>query len=67
MTEQKMRRVWGKKIKLTCKDGDVLEGTVCNFTSSVDNEPEEASISLSMKTKDVEILLNEIESIEVIN
>ena len=67
MTEKELRGFWYKRVKLTCIDGDILEGIVCDFTSSADNEPDEASIYISTNTRDIEILSSEIKSIEEIN
>lgn len=66
MTEKELRGFWYKRVKLTCTDEKALEGTVCNFTSSADNDPEEASICISTNTRDIEISLSEIKAIEII-
>jgi hypothetical protein len=69
MKEQELKKYWEETVKIVCIDGQILQGFICNFTSSKDNESEEASITIenekSLK-RDVVVSLSEIESIEVI-
>lgn len=45
--ELEMYKAEGKNIRVTCKDGDILEGFCSEFSSAYDNDdPEEASITL---------------------
>ena len=45
--ELEMYNAQGKIVRITCKDGDVLEGYCSEFSTAYDNdEPEEASITL---------------------
>ena len=68
--EEQMYRSQGKKVNVTLKDGSVLEGSCSFFTQALDNEPEEASITLDNVKKDgvpmfhlTEIMEHEIKSI----
>lgn len=44
--ELKMYQTQNKKVRVICKNGDILEGYCSEFSSAYDNEPEEASITL---------------------
>lgn len=69
MIEQELKKYWEQTVKLTCVDGDILQGFICNFTSSADNEPDEASITIENEKRlkrDVVVSLSEIKSIEII-
>ena len=70
MTERELETYLHKNVRITCIDGDVLEGYVFYFADSEENEPEEAGIILSNEKhlkRDVAVSLSEIKSIEVIN
>lgn len=56
----------GKNIKVTCNDGQIIEGKCDEYTQALDNEPEIASISIARTDYGIEIYENEIKSIEVI-
>lgn len=66
--EQLMYDTFNKKIRVTCKDGQVLEGVNRNFTQSLDNEPEVAAMCIQEEryTHLTEITEPEIEKIEII-
>ena len=69
MTEKQLESYLFKNIKITCTDGDVLEGYAYYFADSDDNEPEEASITIENEKRlkrDVVVSLSEIETIEII-
>ncbi|ABX43325.1 hypothetical protein [Lachnoclostridium phytofermentans] len=57
------------KLKILCVGGIVVEGTYDSYTSALDNEPEEAEITIRDASNKglVEILESEIETIEVIS
>lgn len=45
--ELKMYHAEGKRVRVGCKNGDILEGYCSEFSSAYDNdEPEEASITI---------------------
>ena len=70
MTETKLKQYWGKNIKITCIDGDVLTGFAAYFADAYENEPDEASITIeNEKTlqRDVVVSLSEIQSVEIID
>ncbi len=52
----------GKKVKITLADGEEISGTAYQYTSELDNEPEEACIYIG----DYEILESEIAKIELL-
>ncbi|KOF56625.1 MULTISPECIES: hypothetical protein [Clostridium] len=56
----------GKRIKVTCIDGKIIEGNCDCYTQALDNEPEIASISIDKGSYGIELYENEIKSIEVI-
>ena len=57
------------KLKISCVGNIVVEGTYDSYTSALDNEPEEASITIrsALNKGLVEVLESEILSIEKIN
>ena len=69
MTERELESYLYKNVKITCVDGDVLEGYVYYFADSEDSEPEEANITIENEKRlkrDVVVSLSEIETIEII-
>ncbi len=66
MSEEKLKNYWGKNIKITCIDGDIVQGFAKYFTPAIDNEPEIASISVKTDLMLVEVMLDEIKEIEII-
>lgn len=66
LSEKELHSYWGKNIKVICTDGQVIAGYCSNFTQALDNEPEIASITIDNPPGLIEIIQNEIESIEVI-
>lgn len=69
LTEIEVEEFVGKKIRVNCVDGDIIEGLCYDFTKALDNTPEVAEIG--MKTERYKngitgITLPEIKSIEVI-
>lgn len=56
------------KLKVICNENITIEGNYYGFTSALDNEPEEAEITVvnSVNNGLVGILESEIQSIEVI-
>jgi hypothetical protein len=70
MTEDELRKYWGKKVKVVSVDGIEVVGLAAYFTSVADSDDdEEASITIE-KDYDpdylVGIMASEIKSIEVI-
>jgi hypothetical protein len=55
-----LREAFGKNVRVTFKDGAVMEGHVNAYTSDVDNEPDPESICIG----DFELFAPEIECIE---
>lgn len=45
MTEIELETYLGKKIRVKCIDGDIVEGMCEIFTPALDNEPEVAEIA----------------------
>ena len=69
MTENELALYLGKKVRVICTDGDVVEGFCDILTRAVDNEPEVAEISLKpedYKNGLIAIPLPEIEKIEIV-
>lgn len=69
MTEKELEKCLFHNIKITCIDGDVLEGYAYYFSDSEENESGEADITIENEKKlkrDVVVSLSEIKSIEVI-
>ena len=64
LTEEKLRTYWGKVVRIVTIYGDTYEGEV-DFTSSADNDPEEACLTVIELA--IDIGLSEIETIEIIN
>lgn len=71
--ELEMYKSCKKNIRVFLKDGDVLEGFCCEFSSAYDNDPEESSITLRSPIKAntgetlyplTEIMEHEIQKIE---
>lgn len=63
LTEEKLRTYWGKVVRIVTVYGDTYEGEV-DFTSSADNDPEEACLTVIELAMDIG--LSEIETIEII-
>ena len=53
----------GKKVRVTCTDGDVIVGKMTDWTSAYDNDPKPESINLDNY---LEIYIDEIEKVEII-
>lgn len=53
----------GKRVRVTCVDGDILVGRLTEWTTELDNDPEPESITLDDW---LEITLPEIEKVEII-
>jgi len=66
VTEKELYKYWGKKVKVTCSDGQIILGHCRYFTQAIDNEPEIASITIDNSLGLTEIYQNEIMTIEVI-
>lgn len=67
MTERELWQYFGKKIRVTCINGKVIEGVAEYFTKAVDNDPEVASIGIPYSDNGVyDITADEIKSIEII-
>lgn len=72
--ELKMYEAETHIVRVTCIDGDVLEGKCVEFISASANEPDEATITLRSPSKNggkspgelVEIAESEITEIEII-
>ena len=64
LTEEKLRTYWGKVVRITTIYGNIYEGEV-DFTSSVDNDPGEACLTVIDEALDIE--LSDIKTIEIIN
>ncbi|RKD22447.1 hypothetical protein SAMN02745883_00700 [Caminicella sporogenes DSM 14501] len=56
----------GKKIKVTCIEGETIQGKCNGYTQELDNEPEIASITIDAGDIDYEIYENEIAKIEIV-
>ena len=55
----------GKRIKVTCTDGQVITGEWIDWTSELDNEPDPESITVEKPWgEQIEIYICEIASIE---
>lgn len=66
--ELKMYHSFGKDVRVTCKDGTVIEGYCANFIQPLDNEPEVAEIGVLRGTMNlVGITEPEIEEIEYLD
>lgn len=59
----------GNILRITCINGNIIEGKYLFYTSELDNEPEEAEVCVrSLKTEScIGILEHEIKSIEIID
>ena len=70
MTEKELAvfadNINAKKIKVITTQGNVFTGVIDCFTTGADNEPDKASIMLIGKPFDVELFVNEIQSIKEI-
>ena len=70
MTEKELAvfagNIKAKKIKVITTQGNVFTGVIDCFTTGADNEPDKASIMLIGKPFDVELFVNEIQSIKEI-
>lgn len=63
-----MYRAFGKDVRVTCKDGTVVEGHCTDFIQPLDNEPEMAEIGVLRGTMNlVGITEPEIEKIEYLD
>lgn len=60
-----MREAFGKRVRVTCVDGDTLEGECENFTSTLDSEDGRESIVILCRGY-IEIYEDEIEKIEML-
>lgn len=70
LTEKELRMYHsrGKKVRVICKDGTIVEGHCEMFTSPLDNDPEVAEISVLRGTMNfVGIIEPEIEEIEYLD
>lgn len=67
--QEMMYDTFNKKIRVTCKDGQILEGVNRNFTQPLDNEPEVAAMCIRQEGRSylTEITEPEIEKIEIID
>ena len=63
LTEEKLRQYWGKVVRIKTQYGHIFEGEV-DFTSSADNEPDEASLTIIAES--LEIYMSDIVSIEIL-
>lgn len=57
----------GKKIKVTFKDGDVLEGVARDYTSALDNTGEIYAGEETICIEDIEFSEKEIKKIEILS
>nr|DAF12935.1 MAG TPA: hypothetical protein [Caudoviricetes sp.] len=53
-------------VRIICTDGDILEGSIDDYTSALDNEPDEESITIREESSKrlIEIMRSEIAEIE---
>lgn len=66
--ELKMYHAFGKDVKVTCKDGKVIEGHCGQFVPVIDNEPEVTEIGIFQGEKSlIGVTEPEIEKIEYLN
>lgn len=56
---------WGKHIRITMTDGEILEGKLVSYASAKDNEPDPESIVIErMETGELtELYVDEIEKV----
>ncbi len=67
MTERELWGYFGKRVRVTCTTGEVVEGIAAYFTKAIDNEPEVASIGIPQSYGGIiDITADEIKSIEVL-
>lgn len=73
MTEMKeldvkniVKNIKSRNVTIITVDGMAFTGVLDGFISSVDNEPDEASITLTGKPHGVELFASEIQSIKEI-
>ncbi len=62
---KEMRESFGKRVRITCVDGEVLEGECKYFTPALDNEDGRESIVV-ISGGNIEVFENEIAKIEII-
>ena len=66
----KMAHCLYKNIKVTLKDGDVIQGYCCDFTQPLDNDPEIAELGIQRGAEPgggiIAITDPEIEKIEIL-
>ena len=65
MTENELKKYWGKTVRIQTKTGDIIVGFVGYFSSSLDNEPDEASLIIETPNL-VEVYISQIKNIEII-
>lgn len=60
----KLQESYGKNVSITTNDGQILKGIVVDYTSSLDNNPDAASITIRIGKALIEVFENEIETIK---
>lgn len=55
-----------KRIRITLKEGDIIEGKCVEYINAIENDPEIDSIDLKVGKDIYEIFKDEIKSIEII-
>lgn len=66
--EMSMYNARGKRIRVICKDGSIVEGMCDYFTQPLDNDPEIAEISVRSGTETlISITEPEVEKIEYLS
>lgn len=55
-----------KRIRITLKEGDIIEGKCVEYVSAIENDPEIDSIDLKIGKDIYEIFENEIKHIEIL-
>ena len=67
MTEQELELYLHKNVRITCIDGDVLEGYIFYFADAEDNDPKEAGIIIENEKnlkREVFVSISEIKLIQ---
>ena len=64
---------YGKKLRITCTDGEIIYGTFATYTSEFENEPDGESITIDLAqnkeyiSEPMEIYTEEIKNVDVID
>lgn len=70
MSEEELKKYWGKRVKITSKDNEEIEGLAAYFTYEEDSDSSEASITIEKNYNQkqlVEVMASEIKAIEILS